>query len=121
MTHTRNQSSSNNQPRQSFQKTQFMNTYLQRDIQAWRSEILAGDSSTSNEVFDSIPFRGVKLNSTEEMLPNSLRGFAPLISGIAQSNARVTVSQNGHVVYQTYVAPGPFRLNDLYQTGQGAT
>lgn len=119
MTHTRNQSSSNNQPRQSFQKTQFMNTYLQRDIQAWRSEILAGDSSTSNEVFDSIPFRGVKLNSTEEMRPNSLRGFAPLISGIAQSNARVTVSQNGHVVYQTYVAPGPFRLNDLYQTGQG--
>ncbi|WP_145536083.1 fimbria/pilus outer membrane usher protein [Yersinia thracica] len=119
MTHTRNQSSGSNQPSQSYQKTQFMNTYLQRDIQAWRSEILAGDSTSSNEVFDSIPFRGVKLNSTEEMLPNSLRGFAPVISGIAQSNARVTVSQNGHVVYQTYVAPGPFRLNDLYQTGQG--
>jgi len=92
---------------------------LQRDIRAWRSEVLAGESSTGSEVFDSIPFRGLKLNSSEEMLPGSLRGFAPVISGIAQTNARITVSQNGNVVYQTYVAPGPFRIDDLYQTGQG--
>ncbi|MFZ1871583.1 MAG: fimbria/pilus outer membrane usher protein [Chania sp.] len=101
------------------QSTRFTNTYLQRDIRAWRSEVLAGESSTGSEVFDSIPFRGLKLNSSEEMLPGSLRGFAPVISGIAQTNARITVSQNGNVVYQTYVAPGPFRIDDLYQTGQG--
>lgn len=58
-----------------------VNTYLQRDIHALRAEVLAGESSTGNEVFDSIPFRGIKLNSSEEMLPNSLRGFAPEISG----------------------------------------
>lgn len=99
--------------------TQFSNTYLQRDITPLRSEILVGETSTGNEVFDSIPFRGVRLNSNEDMLPASLRGFAPLISGIAQSNARITVSQNGNVVYQAYVAPGPFRINDLYQASQG--
>lgn len=104
---------------QSTQSTRFSNTYLLRDIRAWRSEILAGESSTGNEVFDSVPFRGIKLNSSEEMLPGSQRGFAPEISGIAQTNARITVSQNGSVVYQTYVAPGPFRIDDLYQTGQG--
>lgn len=101
------------------QSTNFSNTYLQRDIHTLRAEFLAGENNTGNEVFDSIPFRGVKFNSSEEMLPNSQRGFAPEISGIAQSNARVTVSQNGNVVYQTYVAPGAFRITDLYQTGQG--
>lgn len=104
---------------QRYQKTNFSNTYLHRDIQSWRSDFLMGENSTGNDVFDGVPFRGVKLSSSEDMLPISLRGFAPVISGIAQSNARVTVTQNGNVVYQTYVAPGPFRLNDIYQTGQG--
>lgn len=55
------------------------------------------------------------------MLPSSMRGFAPEINGIAQSNARITVSQNGNVVYQTYVAPGPFSIKDLYPTGSSGT
>lgn len=119
MTYSRNDSHSGYGDTRRNQNTSFSNTYLQRDIQAWRSDVLAGESNTDNEVFDSIPFRGVKLSSSEDMLPFNLRGFAPAISGIAQSNARVTVSQNGNVVYQTYVAPGPFRISDLYQTGQG--
>ncbi|HFV9294342.1 TPA: fimbria/pilus outer membrane usher protein [Serratia fonticola] len=119
MTYTHNNSRSGYGDTQRNQQTRFSNTYLQRDIQAWRSDVLVGENNTGNDVFDSIPFRGVKLSSSEDMLPLSLRGFAPVISGIAQSNARVTVSQNGNVVYQAYVAPGPFRINDLYQTGQG--
>lgn len=119
MTYTRNESSGGYGDAQTYHNTQFSNTYLERDIQAWRSDVLVGESSTGNDVFDGIPFRGVKLSSNEDMLPVSLRGFAPVITGIAQSNARVTVSQNGNVVYQAYVAPGPFRINDIYQTGQG--
>lgn len=119
VTYTRNESQNGNDDSQRYQKTQFSNTYLQRDIRAWRSDILAGESYTSNDVFDSIPFRGVKLSSSEDMLPVSLRGFAPVVTGIAQSNARVSISQNGNVVYQSYVAPGAFRIDDLYQTGQG--
>ncbi|PKH22190.1 fimbrial assembly protein [Enterobacterales bacterium CwR94] len=119
MTYTRNENRDGSSDRQRFQTNRFSNTALQRDIQSWRSDLLMGESQSGNDVFDSIPFRGVKLNSNEEMLPVSLRGFAPEISGIAQSNARITVSQNGNVVYQTYVAPGPFRITDLYQTGLG--
>ncbi len=118
MTYSRNTNSQSNVAGQTTQSTQFSSTYLQRDIQPWRSEILLGENNTESDVFDSIPFRGVKLNSSDNMLPTSLRGFAPIISGIAQTNARVTVSQNGNIVYQTYVAPGPFRINDLFQTGQ---
>lgn len=117
VTYTGNEYQTGGQTQQTTHHTQFMNTYLQRDIRSWRSEVLVGENATGNEVFDSIPFRGVKLNSNEAMLPNSLRGFAPIVSGIAESNARVTVSQNGNVVYQTYVAPGPFTIRDLYQTG----
>lgn len=117
ITHSRNTTNGDNRAGESTQDTQFINSYLQRDIRPWHSEILAGESSSGGDVFDSIPFRGVKLNSTEEMLPNNLRGFAPVISGVAQSNARVTVRQNGNIVYQTYVAPGPFTLNDLGQSG----
>ncbi|AHG18373.1 fimbrial assembly protein [Chania multitudinisentens RB-25] len=119
MIYTRNTSDREDGPSTISQGMQFTNTFLQRDIRPWRSELLMGESSTDNDVFDSIPFRGVKLNSSDDMLPISLRGFAPEITGIAQSNARVAVKQNGNVVYQTYVAPGPFRITDLFQTGQG--
>lgn len=119
MTYTRNSSSLGQTASQTTQRTDFTNTYLQRDIRDWSSEVLLGEDSTYNDVFDSMPFRGIRLNSSDDMLPNSLRGFAPVISGTAQTNARVTVSQNGNVVYQTYVAPGPFRINDLFQTAGG--
>lgn len=119
MTYTRNDNRSGYGDTQHMRQTRFSNTYLQRDIQAWRSDVLTGESNTDNDVFDGIPFRGVKLSSSDEMLPMSQRGFAPVITGIAQSNARITVSQNGNVVYQTYVSPGPFRIDELYQTGQG--
>lgn len=39
------------------------------------------------------------------MLPDSQKGFAPTIRGIARTNAQVTVRQNGYVLYQTYVTP----------------
>lgn len=93
------------------------NTYLQRNIQALRGELTAGETSTGGDVFDSIPFRGVQLSSDDAMLPDSQQGFAPVVTGTATSNATVTISQNGYVIYQTSVAPGPFRIADLYATG----
>ena len=53
------------------------------------------------------------------MLPPDLQGYAPQITGIAQTNAKVTVAQNGRVLYQTTVAPGPFTISDLGQSFQG--
>ncbi|WP_235424221.1 fimbria/pilus outer membrane usher protein [Citrobacter koseri] len=99
--------------------TQFSNTYLQRDVQSLRSYLTMGDSGTGGDIFDSIQFRGAKLTSTEDMLPSSQRGFAPVITGIASSNAQVAVTQNGNLIYQTSVPPGPFRLTDVYQAGVG--
>ena len=71
--------------------TRFSNTYLMRDIRAWRSHLTIGESSTGSEVLDGVPFRGVQLQSSEQMLPARLRGFAPQITGIANSNARMAM------------------------------
>ncbi len=101
----------------SARSTRFSDTYVARGVIPLRSVMLAGESSTGSDVFDSIPFRGVKLSSNEQMLPAQLRGYAPVIDGVASSNARVSVRQNGNVVYETWVAPGPFRLTDIQQAG----
>lgn len=93
-----------------------INTYLQRDIVALRSQLTLGDSTSPSEVFDSVPFRGGQLASDEEMLPDSMKGYSPVVRGIAKSNAQVTVRQNGYVIYQSYVSPGAFEINDLYST-----
>ena len=94
-------------------------SYVQRDLPGIRAQLTVGDSWTNGEIFSSIGLRGVQLATDDRMLPQSLRGYAPTVRGVADSNAKVTVRQNGMVIYQTTVAPGPFVINDLYSTGYG--
>lgn len=98
------------------QHWQTQGTSLQRDIKTLKSALTLGDAYTSGEVFDSFQFTGVQLASDENMLPDSQRGFAPVVRGVAHSNARVIVRQHGYIIYETYVAPGAFVINDLYPT-----
>ncbi len=98
-------------------KWQHINTFLERDISALRSRLTMGDGYTSGDIFDSVNFRGMQLASDDNMLPDSLRGFSPVIHGIARGTAKVTVKQNGYEVYQTTVSPGPFTINDIYASG----
>ncbi|HDR2789827.1 TPA: fimbrial biogenesis outer membrane usher protein [Enterobacter asburiae] len=92
-------------------------TYAQRDIAPLGGELTFGQSSSPSDVFDSISYTGAQFASDDDMLPESMKGFAPVIRGTAHSNAQVLVRQNGYVIYQNYVAPGPFEINDLYPTG----
>lgn len=96
-----------------------INTYLQRDVPVLKARALVGQSNTAGDLFDTLPFTGVQLATDERMLPESLRGYAPEIRGIARTNARVTVRQVGLVLYETNVTPGAFLINDLYPTGYG--
>ncbi|KVD47276.1 fimbrial protein [Burkholderia sp. ABCPW 11] len=94
-------------------------TYLQRDLTALSSQLVIGESYTSGELFDSTRFRGVRVSTDDRMLPDSLRGYAPVVRGVANSNAKVTIRQNGVLLYETTVAPGNFEIDDLYPTGYG--
>ncbi|WP_438391407.1 fimbria/pilus outer membrane usher protein [Caballeronia sp. DA-9] len=103
------------------QRTQFDNiaTYAQHDVEKLGAQLTLGDSSTTGEIFDSVSFRGAQLATDDRMLPDSMRGYAPVVRGVAETNARVTIRQNGQVLEETNVAPGPFEINDLYSTGYG--
>ncbi|MFT4066108.1 fimbria/pilus outer membrane usher protein [Paraburkholderia sp.] len=93
--------------------------FAQHDITALKSQFTIGDSSTSGDVFDSFNVRGVQISSDDRMLPDSMRSYAPVVRGVADTNARVTVRQNNIIVAETSVPPGPFELSDLPATGYG--
>lgn len=93
-----------------------LSSWVERDIKALRAQLVIGESYTPSALFDSVQFKGVQLASDDNMLPDSQRGFAPTIRGIANSNAQVTIRQNGYIIYQSVVAPGAFEINDLYPT-----
>ncbi|EOV4176672.1 fimbria/pilus outer membrane usher protein [Yersinia enterocolitica] len=91
-------------------------TYVQRPISQLDSELTLGETFTDSTLFGTMSFRGVKMATDQRMWPESMRGFAPEVRGVATSNARVIISQNGREIYETNVAPGPFVINDLYST-----
>lgn len=104
---------------QSEDKWQHINTWVERDIPFLRSRLTIGDSYTSGDIFDALNFRGMQIASDDNMLPDSQKGFAPVIRGIARGTAQVTVKQNGYEVYQSTVPPGAFTIDDLYSASNG--
>jgi outer membrane usher protein len=112
---TYNHSKTDGSPSQS--GYQSLSTYAQRDVTELKSQFTAGQYYTPSDLFDAVPFTGVQLASDDRMLPDSQRGFAPDIRGVAETNARVRIKQGDNVVYETTVAPGPFEINDLFNTG----
>ncbi|MDU5783155.1 MAG: fimbria/pilus outer membrane usher protein [Pantoea sp.] len=99
--------------------TRSLSTYLQRDIPALKSQLTLGDGTTSGYLFDSLMVRGIQLQSDDRMLPDGLRFYYPMIRGIAETNARVTVKQRGQILYETTVPPGAFELSDIGLLGYG--
>lgn len=95
--------------------------YSQRALPTIGSEITLGETFSSGQFFSSLGFLGVALSTDDRMLPESQRGYAPVVRGIARTNARVTVYQNNRSIYQTTVSPGAFEFNDLSVTHFGAT
>ena len=93
--------------------------YLQRDITPLKAQFIAGDSYTRGDAFDSISLRGARLYNDDRMLPNGISTYAPVIRGVANSNAKVTIAQSGNTIYETSV-PGPFEITDLSTTGYGS-
>lgn len=93
-----------------------ISTYVQRAIISLKSTLIAGDSNSSGDLFDSNGFRGVRLYSVDSMYPSSQQGYAPTVRGIARTHAKVVIRQNDYIIYQSYVPPGPFIINDMNST-----
>ncbi|MGF7481241.1 fimbria/pilus outer membrane usher protein [Providencia sp. SP181] len=93
--------------------------YAFRALPEMGAKVLLGESYLKTDLFDSFRFIGASLFSDNRMLPPSLRGYAPQVTGIAKTNAMVIISQNGRVIKQAKVAPGPFNIQDITEAVQG--
>ncbi|WP_449556053.1 outer membrane usher protein [Huaxiibacter chinensis] len=87
--------------------------YLYRAIPSIRAKMTLGENYLTSDMFDSFRFTGASLVSSDNMLPPNLRGYAPEVTGVAKTNAKVTISQQGRVINETTVSAGPFRIQDL--------
>lgn len=93
--------------------------YAYRALPTLAAKLIIGEDYLVSNMFDSFRFIGASIRSDLNMLPPNLRGYAPEVTGIAKTNATVTVSQQGRVLYETQVAPGPFRIQDLSDAVSG--
>lgn len=87
--------------------------YAYRPLPTLSADVKLGEMFFSSNLFESYRFTGITLEDNENMLPPSLRGYAPEIRGVAKSNATVTVTQNGRLITEITVPAGPFAIQNL--------
>ncbi|CAD6082573.1 fimbria/pilus outer membrane usher protein [Escherichia coli] len=93
--------------------------YMYRAIPCWRANLTLGENYINSEIFSSWRYIGASLESDDRMLPPKLRGYAPQVSGVADTNARVVISQQGRILYDSTVPAGPFTIQDLDSSVRG--
>ncbi|MGR7394195.1 fimbria/pilus outer membrane usher protein [Klebsiella aerogenes] len=93
--------------------------YAYRAVPSLMAQMILGETFLTSDLFDSWRFTGAALLSDESQLPPKLRGYAPEVTGIARTNAKVTISQQDRVLSETTVAAGPFRIQDLNSAVNG--
>ncbi|WP_110915608.1 outer membrane usher protein [Enterobacter roggenkampii] len=110
----------NHQNGSSEQNFEWSRYYAYRALPALRSSLRVGEDYLNSSLFDGFRFAGMSLSSDDNMLPPNLRGYAPEVNGVAKTNARVVVSQQGRVLHDVQVAAGPFSIQDLgeYVSGE---
>lgn len=87
--------------------------YAYRALPDWQSNLTLGEEYIKSDIFESWNFTGFNLSSDDRMIPPKMRGYAPQVSGIAETNARVVITQNNRILYDSTVPSGPFIINDL--------
>lgn len=97
-------------------------SYLATDIAALRSNLQAGDiyTKSSGYMTGALPLTGVLLSTSEQMSLDNQFSYAPVIRGVARTNARLVVRQQGNVIYSTLLTPGAFAIDDLNSAQVGA-
>lgn len=93
------------------------NIYLQREFTPIKSEFTIGQQTLSSNLFDSFQYVGANLATSTTLFPQSERNYAPPIRGLVSSRSKIVVRQNGNIIHQTYVDPGPYDISGLSAVG----
>lgn len=93
--------------------------YAEKGIYSLKSKAIIGESNTTGDIFDTIPYKGISIEKDDKMIPYNQRSYSPMITGVAKTNARIEVKQNGYTIYNTMVSPGEFNLSDISISSYG--
>lgn len=93
--------------------------YAWRALPSLKAKLSLGEDYLNSDIFDGFNYIGSSVSTDDQMLPPNLRGYAPDVSGVAHSSAKVTISQMGRVLYETQVPAGPFRIQDIGDSVSG--
>lgn len=101
------------------QPWQWSRIYAYRTLGEMGAKLTLGENYLNSAMFDSFRYTGVNVATDDAMLPPNLRGYAPEVTGVARTNARVVISQQGRLIKEVQVAAGPFRIQDLSSAVNG--
>lgn len=89
-----------------------------RGLYELKSDLTVGKSHTGGSIIGGASMVGISL-STNRNMQITPPGYTRIFSGIANSNARVSLVQSGRIIYSELVPPGPFEINNvsLYSSG----
>ncbi|MER1766401.1 fimbria/pilus outer membrane usher protein [Proteus mirabilis] len=91
----------------------FSRLYGFTSLKKLASILTIGENYFYSDVFESWQYSGISLESDDRMLPPKLVGYAPEITGVADTNATVIVRSQNRLLLETTVPPGPFRIQTL--------
>lgn len=96
--------------------------FVYRDVDAITSRANFGEIRTSNisAINGSLPLTGLRVAKATSMYKSHWSNYVPVLKDTALSSAKVTVLQNGLVLYSRVVPPGEFEIDDLDVSSTGA-
>lgn len=93
--------------------TSLQNLFLTRIFPESRSRLKAGNFTTSPFFSQGVTIRGAEIYVDTSLTADDELDFVPVVTGYAQTQARVTVRRAGYVIYERIVSPGAFTLQNL--------
>lgn len=91
-------------------RTEMLDTYAQRSFAEHRAVLQLGELNIMNPALAGAQVTGVQVMSEQAL---ATQGSGAVVEGVAQSQARVDVRQDGVLVYSTVVPAGPFALTSI--------
>jgi outer membrane usher protein FimD/PapC len=83
-----------------------------RPIKPLQADVLVGKTFVGDSLLGSASVIGGALRSNSSMRSDDI-GYRPVFSGVARSNARVSLIQAGNTLWSQPVPPGPFAIRDV--------
>lgn len=84
-----------------------------KDLVGLHDVVSVGNGSANSDFFGGYSFRGARLATDITMYPPSYGQIGPVISGVANTHAQITIYRDGRMVASRAVPPGPYVLDDM--------